>query len=382
MSKKIGFITFHNDDSSNKVGGVVSGPLYMVNNLRKVVGAEVDFLVVAETTRKGKIRNTAYDNDVTDYLSFFQGTPNHESDIEKLNSYDMIMFMTPGKTYEKYKEENEGQYTRVLDKLTVPFGFIVNEERDREIYPYHTEFTNHLGCKYILFNSEDMIADFKDFTEFGDKIALEFQFMTPLEPLEDILEKARNKTNSVINTGRWVNRKRIVEYVQLAPKFTELGITPYLAGAKQNPFYSKQVDDLLKTELDHGVTYADKLEYLGAYRPTKEELDNMLDDKKYHYNFVFLRVRRKMYDRLEIATMEAFNRGCLPIVCEDTSPSWVEGAIMMSKLDIEDIPRVLADISDEERIERIKVFYAAIKTHVESKYLNLFNSLFEKLNLN
>ncbi|AMM44951.1 hypothetical protein SP15_153 [Bacillus phage SP-15] len=378
---RIGFLTFHNDYSSNKVGGVVSGPLYMVQNLRQVIGAEVDFLVVADSTKRGKIRNKAYEEDVSSFLGFFEGTKDHESDVELLNSYDLLMFMTPGKTYEKFKEEKVGQYKKVLDKLTVPFGFIVNEERDRDMYLYYTEFTDHPGCKYILYNSEDMAKDFEDFNQ-GGKVVAEFQFMTPLEPLNKILEKASNKTSSVINTGRWVNRKRIVEYVELAPKFAEVGIQPYLAGAKQNPFYSKQVDEMLETQYFQDKTYQDYLTYVGAYKPTKEELDGLLDDKMFHYNFVFLRTKRKMYNRLEIATMEAFNRGCLPIVCSETSPDWVEGALSLSRDQLEEIPSIVAGISDAERIDRLTIFYKSIRDNVEAKYKDIFNNLFESLGIN
>lgn len=353
---KIAIATFHNNMAENVIGGITTGPFYMKALLEKLdneIEVEIVCLVKQLKTSCEGVR----------YID----------NPSELNEYDFVIFKTPGHQLEKFKEDlADTRYNYILEKLEVPFSFIVNEERDREIFPYYLQFANHPMMRFVMFNSIGMHEDFPDMYEHcGDYV--EFNYAIFNNSLEEVLQKARNKTEKVItSTARWVPRKRVIELTDLAPRFVNNGFKVKVYGASQSYFTTIKIVDNNK----------EFWENKGYYKP--DELPEVLKDAQYHYNFVFLKRKTKnrvMRDRIEIATFEALMEGCLPVLCKDTSPKWIsdDSAVIIPSSELNDLPDILAGISDEERLERIKLFYNLAYENLIPNYQEIINKIKESV---
>lgn len=110
----------------------------------------------------------------------------------------------------------------------------------------------------------------------------------------------------------------------------------------------------------------------GVYYPL--QLPDLLNDKKYHWHMNYYKKSTYFEPRLEVAMVEAFNEGCLPIVCKETTPEWVgeSSALRFSKFNYRERSYILASMSDEERLSRLKNFYHLLRQYVyEGPYIEL-----------
>lgn len=353
---KIAIATFHNNEAENVIGGITTGPFRMKSLLEKLdKDLEIEIVCLVK-----KLKTSC------------EGVKYIE-DMNELNDYDFIIFKTPGHQLEKFKDElAETRYNYILENLETPFSFIVNEERDREIFPYYLQFAKHPMMKFVMFNSIGMHEDFPDMYEYCEDY-VEFNYAIFDNSLEEVIEKAKSKTEKVLtSTARWVPRKRVVELTDLAPRFVDNGFKVKIYGADQSYFTTIKIIDNNK----------EFWENKGYYKP--EDLEEVLSDAQYHYNFVFLKRKNKnriMRDRIEIATFEALNEGCLPVLCKDTSPKWIsdDSAIIINSSELEELPDILAGISDEERLERIRKFYNLSYENLIPNYQEIISKIKESI---
>lgn len=347
---KICICTFHNSIDANVVGGVTTGPIYLRDMLSEYF-EQVDVVSLRIVTKN---TDKMFENVLSTH------------DISVLNRYDFVIFMCPGLTYEKFDESiKDTAYMYMLNHMDCPFAFIVNEENDRKLYPYYMNFLTHKNMKLVIFNSENMNETFQDFLEICPNYLI-FNFTPPLKPLEEILAKADTKENVITSTARWTDRKRILELANISKEFYDKGFTVNIAGAHQSPFYMIKMKE----------AYSDYWNDLGYYQPS--ELPKILENAAFHYNFVYLKRMTKnriMVPRIEIATLEALNEGCLPVICADTTPDWVgtESAIRISSKEYDKLPEIVCSMSKEERIDRITNFYNLVKTHIHEYYYPRFS---------
>lgn len=366
---KVAIVTFHNDKHESKVGGITTGPFYMRDILSKVaVDRDIDLHIdIIALTKKHKSS--------CDGVLFL--TDHH--DLEK---YDFVIFKTPGYQLEKFDESQaDTRYDWILNDINIPpFAFIVNEERDKEIFPYYKNFCDHPKCAFILFNSIGMHEDFQEFYETCGKY-IEFNYAIFNSSKDEVLDKAMNKESKVLtSTARWVPRKRVQELAGISPRLVDKGFTVKIFGAAQSYFTAVKILE----------TNPDSWENHGYYAP--EDVETILQDAKYHYNFVFLKRKTKnrvMRPRLEISTFEALNAGCLPVICSDTSPEWIKdaeeqglpNAICINSSDLERLPEILEGIeNDNSRLLRISNFYDAAYENTILDYHNILMSIQEVMN--
>ena len=329
---KVAVATFHNGWSVNDIGGASSGPVYLVDQLRRQIET-VDFIALRNTKDQSPIAAGA----------------KYCADPSVLAEYDFVIFTGPGLTYEKYNEITPNRYLDVL-QYAKKFTFICNEENDAKLYPYHMNFLTHPSLAFITFNCPGMVETFKD-----DYLQVcpdwEYINFAPVMPEKDIImEKAKQKNNKIMSTCRWTTSKRVYEYLAMSPEFIKNGIEVFAAGSHQSYWYNLKMEELPKD------TYTD----LGFFEPS--QLPELLKDVKYHWNFLFqLRSMGRLTHRprVEIATMEAFREGCLPVICKEFTPDWLgeDSAVRLSKHDYLSIPEVLGSMRDSERLERMSLLY-------------------------
>lgn len=340
---KVCICTFHNGFAPNNIGGVSSAPIYLYEQLKEHF--ENIEIVALQSHKK--------------HLSPIASVVRYVADPKELANYDFVIFATPGMTYEKYDESTPNKYIDILDNIK-KFTIIFNEENDRKLYPYHMNFVTHSNLAFLTFNCPGMADTFEELLNIAG--AYDYVSFCPALPSKDvILERARSKKNKIMSTCRWTTSKRIYEYLSMSEDFVNHGIEVYAAGAHQSYWYNLKMGEL-PTEF-----YTD----LGYFEPS--QLPDLLKDVKYHWNFLFqlrgmgLRSHRP---RLEIATMEAFREGCLPVVCTEFTPDWLgeNSAVRISKDIYTNLPVILGEMSDEERLDRMSNLYDLIQENVVRHY--------------
>lgn len=344
---KLCICTLHNSFSPNEVGGGSSAPIYFYEQIKKYI-PDTDII----TLRNNK-----------NYLSPLASKVTYHDDLSVLENYDFVIFTAPGLTYEKYDKSIEGKYKFILDH-TKKFAFMCHEENDRKLYPYYKEFLTHPNMTFVLFNCPTMASiTFPDYVDIaGD---WEYVSFCPILPSkEEILEKAKKKSNKIMSTCRWTTSKRIYEYLSMTEEFIKNGIEVHAAGSHQSYWYNLKMEELPSHNyIDHGY-----------FEPS--QVPELLADVKYHWNFLFqLRSlgQKTHQPRLEIATMEAFREGCLPVICKEFTPDWVgeDSAVRISKNDYLKLPEILGSMSDEERLDRISRLYDLIQENVIAHYVTI-----------
>lgn len=364
---KIAIVSFHpiGSDVTN-IGGIATAPLYMKAGLTKVSPElQVDLISLTKLGGSHKYHPLVrYDNII--YLGNYR---ENSTSYETLNNYDFIIFNTPGYTYEskKYKEM-KGRYNYLLDNLNVPFSFVVNDENDPRIYPQVNEFYTNKNFKGPFFNSLDMHNQFTDWITNGEY--LEFNYFPPIEAKETILKLAKNslKSKYVGATSRWTPRKRLLELIKTSDLYDKNGYKVKIYGGNSSYFYTQKMKLNSKGKEKYLI-------FAGEYTP--RDLDKVFSDMKFHYNFVYLKVfryGRVMCPRLEIATVEAFNHGVLPIICSDTTPEWTaKGFVRLVGKDQEKIPEVLSTITDEDYLSRMNQIYEELENRYDDSYNTIIN---------
>lgn len=404
---KVGIISFEEALTCKTLRGVSTTTRYLQEGL-KSVGVESELIIYS----KAKI---------IDYPSGFN-IVNHCRNLEDLkelkNHYDFIVYYTPGRSWEKYDEKDPDRYIDVLDAVGIPFTTFYHSEEYRVHQPYRMNFLHHKDCKFLIF-----VSDFKEIYAEDLEIIPDYTVAMSMPMLKDINELiSYQKSNSIIMTSVWTNFKRNLEYFELTSRFNELGIKPYSAGAPNSNFYMNDILDLVVSRIDlvydenhmsspdtihkyrdyqsmmarlkqefpyqykkgeessiplvKGAYIYDKegnswYDY-GAYFP--EEMDSIMMDKKFHWNMSGYKIKSKAYSpRIETVTMEAFNRGCLPVLCKETTPEWiVGGAFRFSMKDYADHLEELRDLTEDQRIQRLRDFYELVQD-------NLYNGMYEAI---
>ena len=353
---KLCICTLHNSFAPSEVGGGSSAPIYFYDQMKKYFD-DIDII----TLRNNK-----------NYLTPFASEVKYYSDPSVLDQYDFVIFTAPGLTYEKYDESNPDKYVDILNHAK-KFAFMCHEENDRALYPYHLNFLNHPNIAFVLFNCPTMATyTFTDYVKLADD--WEYVSFCPILPSkEEILEKAKEKVNKVMSTCRWTTSKRIYEYLSMTEDFRSYGIEVHAAGAHQSYWYNLKMEELpSQNYIDHNY-----------FEPS--QIPELLSDVKYHWNFLFqLRSLglKTHQPRLEIATMEAFREGCLPIICKEFTPEWVgeDSAIRISKDNYTDIPKILGTMSDEERMKRLSKFYDLVNENIIARYKDISDHIVSCVN--
>lgn len=354
INANICIATFYNGFSPKELVGISTAPIYLAHQLRKYF-KNVD--VISLRDQKSIESPLAYE--------VIQVT-----DPSTLKFYDLVFFASPGFPYEKFDEKNPDKYLDVLNN-TRKFSILFHGETDRSLYPYMNTFLNHPNLSFFTFNCPGMSINFKDYLEVCD--SWNYVSYCPILPsLDSIIEKARNKENILMSTSRWTTVKRVYEMVEMAEEFNKEGIRVYTAGAHQSYWYNLKMQELPKE------SFVD----LDSYEPS--QLPEILSKVKYHWNFLFQMKNmgvRTHRPRLEIATMEAFIEGCLPVVCEEFTPDWLgrDSAIRVSYKNYKEIPHILGGMTDSERFERLKILYDRIQENVIDHYNEFSNFVSEKI---
>lgn len=354
-NSKIAIVTFHNSFSPNEIGGGTSAPIYFYEQMKRYY-PNIDII----TLRNNK-----------NYHSPLASVVQYQEDPSVLDNYDFVIFTAPGLTYEKYDEKDPNRYIDILNHAK-KFAFMCHEENDRKLYPYHMNFLKHPNISFVLFNCPGMANCFQDYIELsGD---YEYVNYSPVLPDKaEILEKAKNKQDKIMSTCRWTTAKRVYEYLSMTEEFISNGIEVHAAGAHQSYWYNLRMEELpCKDYIDHGY-----------FEPS--QVPELLSDVKYHWNFLFLMKdmgHRNHNPRLEVATMEAIREGCLPVLCEETTPEWLgyDSAIRLSKKNYTDIPQVLGNLSDDERLERISRLYDLVQENIIKHYEHVANHIESYIN--
>ena len=358
----IAVVTFNTD--AQHMTGIIAGPIYLWQTLNAQEGVTADLIA---THPKGE-----NDLDIVQYPNANECIP------EYLNKYDFIIFATPGYRINDVDSVTEPMYTEMLTGLTTPFGITINAETDYQTYPkiIWDELTSHPYYRVLFLNAEESHNDFTQILP-KDGTYIEFNFMIPMS-LKEVVKNAvakMNEPNRIISTARWIPIKRVAELVDLAPKFKENGIELLVAGDRRTYFYYR---DILA---NHPEDWTD----LGSFN--LEDLPEMLKNVKYHYGMMFLkRITKKrtaLRHRLELVTLEALMHGCLPVLCDQLAPSWIgstgPSAIVLNKDEMDRLPDIIASISPEEYVSRVKTFYNEVRINIWSKYQDAFIPTLQKV---
>lgn len=349
LSDSIAVVTFDNNIVGS-ITGVTNAAFYLVGILSK-------YFTTAELVHIAADTPGNYHNIVS------------TSDWSYLNRYKSIIFISPGMTNEKSSTYSELFYKRICD-VTVPFSFMVHGEVYTKLHPYYKLFLEHPFCKYIIYNSEGMDKLFPEYTEVVQSSVV-LPISPQLEPISNIISKAKSKSvPTVVSTSRWIPRKRIYDLIEISPDLSRSGLSVQIQGSQSSTFYVKKInDELLSQGYDNYVSIG------GSY--TQKELSDILKDCMYHYNIVYSkRSSDIIIPRIELASLEALNAGCLPLVCTETVPRWLS-ELSISKDDISELPKLLSSMSAQDRINRITEFYNLVKLNIHDKYNEICLSIKE-----
>lgn len=367
---KIAVVTFREGGTEQDMCGIVTAPLYIADMLSPYVKSADVFSARSKVPLSvpkvwGERVKTADSSAV-------------------LNEYDYVIFTTPGKYYtttqfNRDKERNPDKvynYPTILDGLKTRFSILNADEQDINIYSYMNTFLSHEACDGVIFLSEEM----RDSTliDTNDKNVYILPPTPKLTNRDYVIGRAKSpeKTRSIISLARWINCKRIAEYLQLVKdrKFQENNISAEIAGTCVSTFYAAM------TMYPMGLT--DKFGNInedipvlahGSYDPT--DLERLLKHISFSWDFLYYeRVTAKsLKPRLMQTSIEALCQGVLPVVCEEFTPKWLgsNSLIRLPKKDMNEIPYVVGQMSDEERINRVADAYDILDT-VQSKYYKDF----------
>ena len=327
--------------------GIFSAPFYLTSQLRRYF-KNVDLISLSSKE---------------DYVSSID-TIRCEKDPKVLEDYDFVVFSTPGFVQENPDSVPRNKYIDIL-KHAKKYTFVFNDEYDRSFYPFHQDFLSQDNLAFVTFNCPGMAEIFSDYLDFYNCEWEHIGLSPIMRSKSEILRKATLKSNKIMSTSRWSDCKRIVEFLQLARDFNKSGLDVYTAGSHLSHFYNMRVDK----EVPKDTPYTD----LGEFEPS--QLPEILKDVKYHWNFLFQKRRmglRTHMPRVELATLEALNEGCLPIVCSEFTPEWLgfDSAIRVSKDDYKCIPDIVRaiDINSNERLDRVSLLYDRVEENITNRY--------------
>lgn len=369
---KIAVVTFREGGNEQDMCGIVTAPLYIADMLEPYARV-VDVLSVRDKIPKVGQPKIWGDRVKT------------ASDSTILNEYDYIIFTTPGKyyttvQYNRDRERNPDKYFNypdILKGLKTRFSFLNADEQDVNIYAYMNDFLDHEYCDGVIFLSEEMRDD--THIKYGNHNTYVLPPTPRLTDRSDVqaFTTSNLKTRSIISLSRWINCKRIAEYIQLVKdrKFLEYGIKAEIAGTCVSTFYAAM------TMYPMGLT--DKVGNIdpdipfekihGAYDPT--QLDDLLRGISFAWDFLYYarKTSISLTPRLMQTSIEAICRGCLPVVCKEFTPTWLgdDTVIRLPKDQMNDIPMIVGTMTEDERRSRIMRAWDTLY-NVQTKYYRDF----------
>jgi hypothetical protein len=207
--------------------------------------------------------------------------------FDQLNDYDFIIFSSAGSNNDK----KDPWWFDELPKIKIPFAVQCYSELDEKMMLYKDRFFEHPMFRLFLPIAENMWHVMPDIP-------------THIYPClqSEIKVREFDKESIVASTCRLTSTKRIGEFVSMAARFSDIGFRTQVWGAESSYFYTKAIK-----EINPG-----HWEYKGLFTP--DDLDDVMGPVAYHWNCRSFRVRCKFSPRFEIATVEALERGCIPIV--------------------------------------------------------------------
>ena len=214
--------------------------------------------------------------------------------FDELNDYDFIIFSSAGSGTDVKK----GPWWREeLNKIKTPFAVQAHSELDEGTMAYKEEFFSHPMCRLFLPIASNI---WKVMPDIPTHVYLAHQ--------SSITIKKYRKENILASTSRLTSTKRIKEFVSKAKDLKSIGYKTKVWGSEASYFYTK---DLKEINAGHWS-------YEGMFG--QKDLDDILKNVKYHWNCRSFRKKHKFSPRLEIATIEALERSCIPIVEKDSTP--------------------------------------------------------------
>lgn len=213
--------------------------------------------------------------------------------FDELNDYDFIIFSAAGAFFDK----KDPWWREELPKVKTPFAVQAHSELDESTMIYKEDFFSHPMCRLFLPIASNI---WKVMPEIPTHVYRAHQ--------SSITLKKYKKENLIVSTSRLTSTKRIKEFVSKAKDLKSIGYETKVWGSEASYFYTK---DLKEINSGHWS-------YEGIFG--QEELDDVLRSVKYHWNCRSFRVKYKFSPRLEIATIEALERGCIPVVEESSTP--------------------------------------------------------------
>jgi hypothetical protein len=300
-----------------RTGGINGGQKYLRDAINTMSDCEADCIYITDKKKPLKCWDSEY---------VYLNSP------KDLNDYGFIIFSNPGGWRDNKEPRSRERWLRLLNEIKVPFAVQIQNELDLDVAAFPSDFLEHKLCKFVLPISEGLYK--------GDKKQMTFPvYPFHIDPLPD--KFYHTKEHVITSTSRVTSRKRIKELVTMADKIVDAGWKIKVYGPESSYFYMRDVS-LINTNL---------WSYMGLY--TKDMIPKILSDATLHYNFVYLK-HEQFFPRLEIATVEAVAQGCCPILCRESTPSFVNcsHALILGKNRLHKLPGILKHFTIDDAIER------------------------------
>lgn len=218
--------------------------------------------------------------------------------IEGLNDFDFVIFSSFG-TISKHKPLLNA--VSELWMLDVPFAVQSHSELDERNKKFdHDLFTNHSKFRFWMPITKNLYGVDPVQSE------LKYPFLAHESSIKNVSTSV--KKNVVASTSRLTTTKRIFELASLSEDLRGIGYETRSYGDTSGAFFYKRAID----DIDHCLKWCDGF--------TQDQLIRVLSEVKYHWNCRFYKVGRQMDRRLELASIEALQNGCIPIVHSLSTP--------------------------------------------------------------
>ena len=258
-------------------------------------------------------------------------------DRRLLNELDFVILSTAGSGADR----KLGPWWRpFLRDLRIPFAVQLHDEAEGRLLPYREEFYKHSRCAFLMPITDETSQILADASNTGELVY----------PGYMIGDQKNNfkKTLSVVTTCRMTSRKRIIELVNQSKNLVKNGFSLDIHGADVTWTYKRELKALENGDWKYHGTFS------------RDDMPDILKRAMYHYNVVYLK-RGKFIPRVELATYEAAQYGCCPILCAQTTPPYIRDhmAILVDPNDLSNLPDVLKE-RKEECADMSKVFWETL----------------------
>lgn len=241
-----------------------------------------------------------------------------------LNKLDFVIFSTAGSGADRKK----GPWWRpVLRDLRIPFAVQLHDEAEQRLLPYREEFFNHARCSFLMPITDQTSKILAETNNKGEVVY-------PGYTIGD--QKFYKRRPSVVTTCRMTSRKRILELIEQAKRLNEAGFSLNVYGADVTWTYKLELKALENKYWTYHGTF------------DRCDLPGILKSAMFHYNVVYLK-RGVFVPRVELSTYEAAMYGCCPILCKQTTPSYIRDsmAILIDPTDMDHLADTLLERKKE-----------------------------------